>query len=203
MKCHFDEKFVTSCSLRCSQWRKFRQIAFPFQRLLPWHKSDHISSDRRYSPYPIKITFSLSSAAVSTLHCWWPGANWCCQFARTTMATHDSEITLYRNYVIQINGLVQERRNSIANALELRLCCTIPSKVCCINMKYYTGGKFCCIDITLPCPWKKNHSVRRTSADGWQLFDFYSNQVGSRAQTPINAECQYAHNQINSLDWQS
>ena len=50
---------------------------------------------------------------------------------------------------------------------------------------------------------EKNNSVRRASADGWQLFDFYSNQVGSRAQTPINAECQYAHNQINSLDWQS
>ena len=28
----------------------------------------------------------------------------------------------------QINGLVQERRNSIADALELRLSCTNPSK---------------------------------------------------------------------------
>ena len=28
----------------------------------------------------------------------------------------------------QIDGLVQERRNSIANALELRLSCTNPSK---------------------------------------------------------------------------
>ena len=28
----------------------------------------------------------------------------------------------------QIDGLVQERRNSIANALELRLSCTKPSK---------------------------------------------------------------------------
>ena len=31
---------------------------------------------------------------------------------------------------IYIDGLVQERRNSIANALELRLSCTNPS-ICC------------------------------------------------------------------------
>ena len=30
--------------------------------------------------------------------------------------------------ILQIDGLVQERRNSIANALELRLSCTKPSK---------------------------------------------------------------------------
>ena len=30
--------------------------------------------------------------------------------------------------ILQIHGLVQERRNSIANALELRLSCTNPSK---------------------------------------------------------------------------
>ena len=29
---------------------------------------------------------------------------------------------------LQTDGLVQERRNSIANALELRLSCTYPSK---------------------------------------------------------------------------
>ena len=33
-------------------------------------------------------------------------------------------------YLVQIDGLVQERRNSIANALELRLSCTNPSKWC-------------------------------------------------------------------------
>ena len=31
--------------------------------------------------------------------------------------------------LVQIDGLVQERRNSIANALELRLSCTNPSKM--------------------------------------------------------------------------
>ena len=30
-------------------------------------------------------------------------------------------------YLIHVGGLVQERRNSIANALELRLSCTNPS----------------------------------------------------------------------------
>ena len=33
----------------------------------------------------------------------------------------------YQNMILHIDGLVQERRNSIANALELRLSCTNPS----------------------------------------------------------------------------
>ena len=37
---------------------------------------------------------------------------------------------------IIINGLVQERRNSIANALELRLSCTNPSIWCCTRSYY-------------------------------------------------------------------
>ena len=32
-----------------------------------------------------------------------------------------------KRYILYIDGLVQERRNSIANALELRLPCTNPS----------------------------------------------------------------------------
>ena len=32
------------------------------------------------------------------------------------------------NWRLKIDGLVQERRNSIANALELRLSCTNPSR---------------------------------------------------------------------------
>ena len=34
-----------------------------------------------------------------------------------------------------MDGLVQERRNSIANAQELRLCCTNPSKYCCYTKR--------------------------------------------------------------------
>ena len=42
-------------------------------------------------------------------------------------------IIAYDDHVVfdhrgQVNGLVQERRNSIANALELHLSCTNPSK---------------------------------------------------------------------------
>ena len=43
-----------------------------------------------------------------------------------TMAIHNQQQRLY-NYAAHINGLVQKRRNSIANALELRLSCTNPS----------------------------------------------------------------------------
>ena len=38
--------------------------------------------------------------------------------------------TPYRHFIAQIVGLVQERRNSIANALELQLYCTNPSRWC-------------------------------------------------------------------------
>ena len=34
---------------------------------------------------------------------------------------------VYAWYIHQFDGLLQERRNSIANALELRLSCTNPS----------------------------------------------------------------------------
>ena len=35
-----------------------------------------------------------------------------------------------RHHYLQIDGLMQERRNCIAHALELRLSCTNPSKLC-------------------------------------------------------------------------
>ena len=37
-------------------------------------------------------------------------------------------ITMHYNYTHEIDGLVQERRNSSALAMELRLSCTNPSK---------------------------------------------------------------------------
>ena len=40
---------------------------------------------------------------------------------------------LDRIWWYQIDGLVQERRNSIADALELRLSCTNPSKYSCMD----------------------------------------------------------------------
>ena len=49
--------------------------------------------------------------------------------------------------VVQIDGLVQERCNSIANALELRLSCTKPSK--------------CCLDLTCYFRWTWWHAVHR------------------------------------------
>ena len=39
----------------------------------------------------------------------------------------DQDVTLLLTYLEYIDGLVQERHNSIANALELRLSCTNPS----------------------------------------------------------------------------
>ena len=35
-------------------------------------------------------------------------------------------------YLVHVDGLMQERRNSIANTLELRLSCTNPSLYTCI-----------------------------------------------------------------------
>ena len=52
----------------------------------------------------------------------WPAINLC---TMNCMGVH--ELNLYH-----INWLVQERRNSIANALELRLSCTNPSICSCI-----------------------------------------------------------------------
>ena len=48
-----------------------------------------------------------------------------------------------------IDGLVQERRNSIANALELRLSCTNPliCRVACFSFTVHS----LCLDIILPC----------------------------------------------------
>ena len=43
---------------------------------------------------------------------------------------HDMSLLFSRDIYRYIDGLVQERRNSIANALELRLSCTNPSILC-------------------------------------------------------------------------
>ena len=47
------------------------------------------------------------------------------------LVTHSSEISL--NYDYHIDGLVQERRNSSALAMELRLSCINPSTWSCHN----------------------------------------------------------------------
>ena len=49
-----------------------------------------------------------------------------------------------------IDGLVHERRNSIANALELRLYCTNPS-IWDMNIKITYPAKVC--DNTIAQPW--------------------------------------------------
>ena len=57
------------------------------------------------------------------------------------LTTHGELTRVPKDVIIQLDGLVQERRNSIANALELRLYCTNPSickwvKVTWINWRY-------------------------------------------------------------------
>ena len=51
-----------------------------------------------------------------------------------TLMWHHCNVTGHHDFwspfAYQIDGLVQERRNSIANALELRLSCTNPSRWC-------------------------------------------------------------------------
>ena len=51
------------------------------------------------------------------------------------MASAKMASTLYQRVVWQIDGLVQERRNSIANALELRVSCTNSSRYVLKNVK--------------------------------------------------------------------
>ena len=58
------------------------------------------------------------------------------------------ELCLSCTNISNINGIVQERHNSIANALELRLPCT--------NILTYTGlaleGLLCCLPLLHVCP---------------------------------------------------
>ena len=45
-----------------------------------------------------------------------------------------SNTEIFSTHVAYIDGLMQERRNSIANALELRLSCTNPSPIDMVNL---------------------------------------------------------------------
>ena len=70
----------------------------------------------------------------------------------------------------QIDGLVQERRNSIANALELRLSCTNPLKWCSWNvatfgsLRYGTLWNPSCW-LPIPGPWTGNPSSERLTSE--------------------------------------
>ena len=60
---------------------------------------------------------------------WWVDEDaYCCRLWLLWMMNHNNDgVTMTQ---LQIDGLVQERCNSIANALELCLSCTNPSKLC-------------------------------------------------------------------------
>ena len=88
---------------------RFRQV------ILPWFLYDNVKINiATYNP--IRIHKWLR---------WWNWISLIQQSHRTNVITdHVLFILISHHY---IDGLVQERRNSIANALELRLSCTNPS----------------------------------------------------------------------------
>ena len=94
---------------------------------ISWH-CRVVTSERYHLKWPgqldcmFKSLFMLTlKENIKALHCW-PfvrGTHW---WILPQRASYTPSISIHH-----INGLVQERRNSIANAMELRLSCTNPS----------------------------------------------------------------------------
>ena len=99
-----------------------------FLNLTP-HQRKHINHSYARSVL-IRLEFGHHCA------CRWPSTCWCQVICRHSadykVRSVSSKVSMAINYFKKhpadnIDGLVQERRNSIANALELRLSCTDPS----------------------------------------------------------------------------
>ena len=84
-----------------------------------------------------------------------------------------------------IDALMQERRNSIANALELRLSCTYPSIWYHCNMT---------VIIYLICRWSVNNSATEN-------LPYASPAGGSMAITPLRAESAEMLESWLSFNW--
>ena len=118
----------------------------PYMIFIPWRhpltsSKAHAESTRgRMRPCPYRLnsvfiisrTYSCWPCLKSKVRRWKPERVLFSSNSRMglTLSTchHWKYSNLYYKTLSDIDGLVQERRNSIANALELRLSCTNPSK---------------------------------------------------------------------------
>ena len=86
----------------------------------------------------------------------------------------------------EINGLVQERRNSIANALELRLSCTNPSR-CTQHNQNNLNEAYICVDET-------------PSSHRWNMERHSTNRNGS-PRIPLSHGNLHIHAHVRGMIW--